>query len=65
MAAAPELLESLKTMLEYLLEAHSSELETCHAGDAELAGEAPEACSYCKGIAEARAAIANAEGRKQ
>jgi hypothetical protein len=61
-AAAPELLAALETLMEHMLESHASELESCHAGDAELAGEAPEACSYCKGIAEARAVIAKAKG---
>ena len=56
-AAAPELLTSLQTLVDYMLESHAEELESCHAGDAELAGEAPEACSYCKAVAEARAVI--------
>lgn len=56
-ACAPDLLESLESMVSNLLEAHQSELDDCHGGDAALSGEAPEACSYCKDIAEARAII--------
>lgn len=42
----------LDQMTAHLIESHMEELESCHAGDAELAGIAPEACSYCKTIQE-------------
>jgi hypothetical protein len=61
-AAAPELYAALQTMIDYMLESHAGELESCHEGDAEMAGEAPEACSYCQAIADARAALAKARG---
>lgn len=53
-AKAPELTEALEQMVANLIEAHASEFEDGHAGDADHDGEAPEACSYCKDIAEAR-----------
>lgn len=53
----PSLVESSQTLLDYLIEAHESELENAHGGDAESAGEAPEECTYCAAIADARKAL--------
>jgi hypothetical protein len=47
-------LDLLASMTANLIESHQVEYETCHEGDADLAGEAPEACSYCKDIVGAR-----------
>ena len=37
-----------------LIESHMEELESNHCGDADHDGEAPEICSYCFDIQEAR-----------
>lgn len=50
-AAAPELLEALETIVEHLAESHATKKDADHYGDD------PEECSYCKSIAAARAAI--------
>ena len=61
-ATAPELLEALTTLTDYMLESHQSELDDMHSGDVDHKGEAPEDCSYCRAIQTARVAIAKAEG---
>ena len=52
LAAAPELLDILRTVTEYLNEADAEEQAADHHGD--------DSCSYCNAIAEARAIIAKA-----
>lgn len=47
-----ELLDTLRTVTEYLEEAHADEIENDHHGD--------ETCSYCDAIANANAIIAKA-----
>jgi len=51
-AAAPELLEHLQTLADYLAEAHAEDKAAEHYGD--------EDCSYCRALDAARAAIAEA-----
>jgi len=53
-AAAPELLEHLQTLADYLAEAHAEDKAADHYGD--------EDCSYCRALDHARAAIARATG---
>ena len=60
-AAAPDLLAALRTMVDYMLESHEDELTSQHAGDADHDGQAPEVCSYCVAVDQARLAIARAE----
>lgn len=55
-----ELVTAAEDLITDLLEAHDDELTSCHYGDSDLAGEAPEACSYCKDIATMREAIEKA-----
>lgn len=57
-----EALGLVETLGEYLLEAHDSELNDCHGGDCEHLGEAPECCSYCNAIDNARLLL-EAHGR--
>lgn len=57
---AGKALDLLDRMVANLIETHASELADCHAGDADLPGEAPEACSYCADIVEARELLAAA-----
>lgn len=54
MAAAPKLLETLKTICDYFSESHAEEKAADHYGD--------KGCSYCEAINSARIAIAKAEG---
>jgi hypothetical protein len=44
----------IQRLTDYLLEAHEHEFEDNHGGDADHPGEAPETCSYCNAIDEAR-----------
>ena len=55
-AAAPDLLAALETLVEHFEESHAPELESDHQGDG------PHGCTYCESIPAARAAIANAKG---
>jgi hypothetical protein len=54
-AAAPELLSALETIVENLAESHATEKDAEHYGDA------PEECSYCQSIKTAREAIDKAK----
>jgi hypothetical protein len=56
-AAAPDTLAALRTVTEYLSEAHATDKEADHYGDP------AEGCTYCQAIQAAEAAIAKAEGR--
>jgi hypothetical protein len=53
-------LDLLEQMTANLIESHQSEFEDGHGGDADHDGEAPEACSYCRDIVEARMFLAEA-----
>lgn len=60
-AAAPDLLAALNRLVFLFTESHQDEIESGHFGD-DAAGYK---CSYCSGIAQAKAAIAKAEGGAQ
>ena len=60
-----QVLGILDTMTANLIEAHMSELEDNHGGDAEHTGEAPEACSYCRDINTARGVLEDAGRDRQ
>jgi len=51
-----EALDRLLGMTSFLLEAHMDEMscESNHGDDADHEGEAPEVCSYCRAIVNAR-----------
>jgi hypothetical protein len=55
-SAAPELLEALENMTEFMVEVHENEIENDHHGDN------AKDCSYCKSISNANKAIAKAKG---
>ena len=57
LAPIDEVYKALARLADYLAEAHAAELETCHAGDEIHSGPAPESCSYCNAIDEARLLI--------
>lgn len=54
------LMDMLDRMTANLIESHLAEFEDCHGGDVDHTGEAPEDCSYCKDIAEARELLSDA-----
>lgn len=58
--AITNLIEATEKLIEYMLESHEIELTSQHHGDTHADGEAPEACSYCLAIDEARQAVAGA-----
>lgn len=56
-AASPDLLAALKSLIEDMAEAHADELATNHHGDGK------GGCTYCQSMRAGYAAIAKAEGR--
>ena len=55
-SAAPDLLEALERIKDYLLESHEYEIANNHSGDGR------EGCSYCDAIDVAETAIKKARG---
>ncbi len=60
--AVTSLISATQELIDCMLESHESELTSQHGGDADHDGEAPEACSYCEGVDQARMAIAAVKG---
>lgn len=46
-------LDALDTLREYLIEAHTPEMDDGHGGDSDHEGPDPDGCSYCAAIQEA------------
>jgi hypothetical protein len=48
--------DHIRNLVSYMIEQHmeAGEYETNHQGDADHGGEAPEVCSYCTAIRDAR-----------
>jgi hypothetical protein len=53
----PEIGNSLRDMTANLIETHFEEYTTKHAGDAKRKGEAPDNCSYCADVVNARSVL--------
>lgn len=58
------LLEVAQELAEFLEEAHQSELDSAHEGDARRKGPAPRVCSYCAAIKRAARVIARKSRRR-
>ena len=56
------LLEVATKLAEFLEEAHQSEMDASHHGDARRPGPAPRSCSYCAAIKRA-AVVINRESK--
>lgn len=55
-----EALKIIENLTAYLIEAHMPAFESCHEGDENHQGEAPESCTYCNAIDTARQFLAAA-----